>query len=80
MHLFGAIDLYYDKEASFSKDVQKEKQKLEALAKEYFPNEVMLVESNLELPFISNLTAYMVGWTDSLEQKYAVFLEEYKIE
>lgn len=64
LHLFGAIDLY-------NLDARRL-----ALAKKYFPNDLMLSNSPLlsELT-ISNLDAYLIGWTDELEEEYWVFLE-----
>ena len=62
LHLFGAIDLY-----------KLDEERL-ALAEEYFPDEIML--SNIEEDYeIGALTAYLIGWTGKLDEKYKVFLK-----
>ena len=66
LHLFGAIDLY---------DLDEERL---SLAKEYFPDDIMLkcdVSFEKDVDSLSYLTAYLIGWTDKLDEKYKVFLE-----
>jgi len=64
LHLFGAIDLY-----TFTDE------RLE-LAENYFPEDLML-KHQLAAYYstISNLDAYLIGWTDFLDkEEYGVFL------
>ena len=61
LHQFGAIDLYdYNQEG------------VEKVAKKYFPSSDMLTVSHV----IDDLTAYLVGWTDTLSAKAQKFLKE----
>ena len=61
LHLYGAIDLYdYNGEG------------VERVAKKYFRNSDMLTVSHN----VDDLTAYLVGWTDSLSSKARKFLAE----
>ena len=63
LHLFGAIDLY---------DLDDERLKL---AEKYFPDDIMLtIYRELDLCRIDGLTAFLVGWTDELAEKYKTFL------
>ena len=63
LHLFGAIDLY---------DLESETL---ALAKEYFPMDIMLIDSPmLHKLTISDLDAYLIGWKDTLDERYKIFL------
>ncbi len=69
LHLFGAIDFYTLVDERLS------------LIEEYFPNEVMLTNYyDKRDSIISPPTAYLLGWTNSLEQKYEIFLEKYKFD
>ncbi|MBR5170435.1 MAG: hypothetical protein IKW85_07695 [Muribaculaceae bacterium] len=67
-HLFGAEDLY----ATF---VQTEEN--EALARELFPDDIMLkVAYDIDTLKIDNLTAWLIGLTDDMEDWYMSFLCE----
>lgn len=58
-HLYGAIDYYdYDNEG------------VEKIAKKYFPKNVMACSGNN----VDDLTAYLLGWTDTLSKKADQFL------
>ena len=71
LHLFGAIDLYYP-----NNPLDERFQ----LALEYAPDEIMRrLHDDISRNTISNLTAYLIGWTDHLEERYKVFIEEYKL-
>ncbi len=66
LHLFGAIDLY---------DLDKERL---ILAEKYFPHDIMLGNEAFtkgEWKDLSVLNAYLIGWIDSLDEKYQVFLQ-----
>ncbi len=66
LHLFGAIDLYTLDDKRL------------ALAKQYFPNDCMLVgdvDFSDDSTSIGPLTAYLIGWTEELNEKYQVFLQ-----
>ncbi len=66
LHLFGAIDLYTLDDKRL------------ALAKQYFPNDCMLVgdiDLSDDSTSIGPLTAYLIGWTEELNEKYQIFLE-----
>ena len=68
LHPFGADDLYFP----YDTDTARAE-----LAKEYFPDDIMLrVDPLLSTLTIGAYTAYKVGWTDSLDPKYEVFLAE----
>jgi hypothetical protein len=59
-HLYGAIDYYdYDGEG------------VAKAASKYFPKSVMACAGNS----IDDLTAYILGWTDTLSKKANKFLE-----
>ena len=60
LHVFGAKDFYYPDEVS-------------ALAKSCFPDSVML--NNVKEKTVDPLTAYLIGWTDSLSAEAERFLE-----
>ena len=59
-HLFGAEDYYYPKE-------------VKNLAQLYMPDSIMLSSSYATL---DNLTAYLIGWTDTLNSESLQFLRE----
>lgn len=61
-HLYGAKDYYYP-------------EKLNVLAKEYFPSSVMLDSSHPQV-CVDNFTAYLIGWTDKLTGRDQQFLKE----
>lgn len=66
LHLFGAIDLYNLDDERLS------------LAKQYFPNDCMLagdIDLLDDCTSISPLTAYLIGWTKELDEKYQIFLQ-----
>ena len=61
LHLYGAIDFYdYNGEG------------VQRVAQKYFPKSDMLYVSHE----VDELTAYLVGWTDTLSSKARAFLEE----
>lgn len=62
LHVFGAKDYYYPKETM-------------ELAEKYFPNSIMYGTEN---PVTDPLTAYLVGWTDTLSYDAKRFLDETK--
>lgn len=59
-HIFGAKDYYYPSD-------------LRAVAQKYYPNSTMLYA---ESPVTDPLTAYLIGWTDTLTQNALAFLRE----
>lgn len=59
-HLFGAVDLYMPTA-------------VKACAQRYFPDSVML---GGESPLADELTAYLIGWTDTLSDQALAFLRE----
>lgn len=61
MHMFGARDYYYPDEA-------------EELAKKYFPSSIMNTADGEAV--IDPLTAYHIGWTDTLSPQAKSFLDE----
>jgi hypothetical protein len=61
-HLYGAKDFYYP-------------EKLSDLAKEYYPNSVMLDDTHPQV-CVDNFTAYLIGWTDKLVGRDQQFLKE----
>lgn len=61
MHLFGAEDLYFP-------------QKIKDLAKKLFPNSIMLDTQNGIV--VDDLTAYLLGWTNTLTDNAKKFLDE----
>ena len=63
-HLFGAIDLYnLDDERLM-------------LAKKYFPDDVMLtIWDEINLCEIGELTLFLIGWSDYLDEKYKILLD-----
>lgn len=68
LHPFGADDLYFP----YDTDTARAE-----LAKEYFPDDIMLrIDPLLSTLTIGAYTAYKIGWTDSLDPKYEVFLAE----
>lgn len=60
-HLYGAID-YYDYNG----------EGVEKIAKKYFPQNVMACTGTN----VDDLTAYILGWTDTLSRKAQKFLQE----
>ena len=75
LHLFGAADLYYtdqyvDERGKNALNMHMEKQ---TLMSKYCPNEIMHSSSitNFE---IGDLTAYLIGWEETVPIKYAYFL------
>lgn len=66
LHPFGADDLYFP----YDTDTARAE-----LAKEYFPDDIMLrIDPLLSTLTVGAYTAYKVGWTDSLDSKYEIFL------
>ncbi len=59
-HLFGAKDFYYPAEVT-------------NFAESYFPNSTMLVSENA---VTDDLTAYLIGWTDTLSDLALAFLQD----
>lgn len=75
LHLFGAADLYYtnqyvDERGEKALNMYMEKQ---TLMSKYCPNEIMHSSSitNCE---IGDLTAYLIGWEETVPIKYTYFL------
>ena len=74
LHLFGATDLYYtdqyvDERGGNALNMHVEKQ---TLMDKYCPNEIMhSLNPDLE---IGDLTAYLIGWEETVPIKYAYFL------
>lgn len=60
LHMFGAKDYYYPAE-------------VKKLAETYFPNSIMNASENV---VTDPLTAYLVGWTDTLSHEAMQFLDE----
>lgn len=60
-HLFGAVDYYFPAE-------------IEQLAQTYYSDSVMLGETSE--PTTDPLTAYLIGWTDTLSDDALLFLQE----
>lgn len=74
LHLFGAADLYYSDfyEDTRGEDAVNMYMEKHSLISKYFPNEVMLRSS---LPIeIGDLTAYLIGWEETVPIKFAYFL------
>ncbi len=64
LHLFGALDLYM---APFN--TKKKQQKKKAFAMEKFPDEIMaFTHRRIETLEISNISKYLIGWSDSLSR------------
>ncbi len=61
-HVYGASDFYYP-------------EKLAELAKKFYPNSIML-SSSTETPGVDGITAYLIGWTDTLSRREQDFLKE----
>ncbi len=68
LHLFGAADL--------SKTIFRRNEKKIALAKEFFPNDIMQYDErgNINSLEIDELTRYLIGWTPKLDPKYVSLL------
>ena len=62
LHLFGAVDLYFP-------DVYEE------AARKYFPDSIML-STNCETHIVDDLTAYLIGWRDTISGNALSFLKE----
>lgn len=74
LHLFGAADLYYsdqyvDERGENVLNMHMEKQ---ALMDEYCPDEIMRASEADKT--VGDLTAYLVGWEETVPIKYAYFL------
>lgn len=61
LHLFGAKDMYYPKE-------------VKAAAEKYLKKSVML--ANMKKPYIDDLTAYLIGWRNTLSDDAFFMLNE----
>ncbi len=59
-HLFGAKDFYYPAEVT-------------SVAESYFPNSTMLISEDA---VTDDLTAYLIGWTDTLSDSALAFLQD----
>lgn len=59
-HLFGAKDYYFP-------------DSVEAIAQKYYPNSTMLTSTDA---VTDNLTAYLIGWTDTISADALQFLKE----
>ena len=62
LKLYGAIDLFD----------YNEKEGIREIAEKYFPESIMLDESDQ----VDELTAFLVGWTDTLSKNVYNFLKE----
>lgn len=74
LHLFGAVDLYYyefyeDNRGEDAVDMYMEKH---SLMNTYFQKEIMLASPPPNE--IGDLTAYLIGWEETVPIKYAYFL------
>ena len=68
LHPFGADDLYFPYDSDTSRA---------ELAATYFPDDIMLrVDPLLSTLTVGPYTAYNVGWTDTLDPKYEIFLDK----
>ena len=70
LHLYGAVDLYY----KYSEDLQNDAMQAEKsiIAKRFLPNEIMYHHTPPNE--ISDLTAYLIGWEETVPIKYAYLL------
>jgi hypothetical protein len=70
LKLFGAADLHLSSERKSRRKVN--------MAKEYFPNDIMLAPASKDIQQmnIGDFTAYMIGWTEILNPKYAPLLSD----
>lgn len=71
LHDFGAIDLYYEYLDPERMEMDLEKSSLMVA---YAPFEIMRSGRTPEFDFVGELTAYLVGWTETVPAKYAYFL------
>ena len=60
LHQFGAIDFYFPRE-------------IEAIAKKYIGDSIMC---NSSVDTVDDLTAYLVGWKDTVSENSYLFLKE----
>ncbi len=75
LHLFGALDLYIS-----PLDKDKKAKKSKKFAMQEFPNEIMAFPyRKLEKLDICPFTKYLIGWSDSLDNKYKEMLIGKKI-
>ncbi len=68
--LFGGIDLYRSSERKSNRKIK--------MAAAFFPNDIMqdVSSQNLRQLEIGSFTAYMIGWRDTLEEKYEPLLTD----
>ena len=77
LNLFGSLNLYRS-----PKD-EKKLAENDPLISRDFPDEVMLMQENKNLPqlSISPVTQYLLGWTNTVDHKYnKVFKRDFAIE
>ncbi len=72
LHLYGAIDLYYESSDEPQYDAMKADKSI--IVGTYFPNDIMFTHN--EPNEISDLTAYLIGWEETVPIKYTYFLYE----
>ena len=70
LHLYGAVDLYYKYSENLQNDAMQAEKSI--IAKRFFPNEIMYHHTPPNE--ISDLTAYLIGWEETVPIKYAYFL------
>ncbi len=75
LHLYGAVDLYYLCSQNPREDAMEAEKAI--LAGSYFPWDIMFHHTSEELGIpneISDLTAYLIGWEETVPVKYVYFL------
>ncbi len=70
LHLYGAVDLYYQCSEDPQYDAMKAEQGI--ISGKYFPNEIMF--NHVSTNEISDLTAYLIGWEETVPIKYVYLL------
>lgn len=70
LHLYGAVDLYYKYSGNLQNDAMQAEKSI--IAKRFFPNEIMYHHTPPNE--ISDLTAYLIGWEETVPIKYAYLL------
>lgn len=70
LHLYGAVDLYYECSENPQYDAMKAEQSI--IAGTYLANEIMFNHDSTNE--ISDLTAYLIGWEETVPIKYVYLL------
>ncbi len=70
LHLYGAVDLYYKYSGNLQNDAMQAEKSI--IAKRVLPNEIMYHHTPPNE--ISDLTAYLIGWEETVPIKYAYLL------